>query len=182
MEKTGVQGSIYRQMKFIEKFLLALPSENSHPSESSGSRGMPGWKANPQHTRFTWLWVHSVSYFLLTLTFWIPRAPGDRRPQGHPTFLGLAQKQVLEQVDSGLNLALHKLRAHVWGCDRIEKDLAATCKVTPTFKSQRSIWTRTGGCPALGDNLFQAELTSLKIHNSHINCMLQFTARNGLKD
>lgn len=91
--------------------------------------------------------------------------PRDRRPLCHPTLLGLAQKQVFEQVDSGLNLALHKLRAHVWRGDRTEKDLAVTCKVTPTFKSQRSIWTRIGGYLALGNNLFQAELTSLKIHN-----------------
>lgn len=82
-------------------------------------------------------------------------------PQGHPTLLEMAQKQVFEQVDSGLSLALHKLRAHVWGGDRIEKDLAVTCKSNP--KSEKHLYKNR--CLALRDSLFQAEPTSLKIHN-----------------
>lgn len=135
--------SIDRCRLLRSSFLLHQWGES--PIWELWSTGMPGWRANPEHTMFTELW-HS-GFTMWAVSYSHPHS-GHPRPHGHPTLLGLAQKQLLEQVVSGLNLALHKLRAHVWGCDRIEKDLAVTCKVTPTFKSWRSIWTRTGGsCP-----------------------------------
>lgn len=133
-------------------------SEDNHPSERLWEYGNGQPLAHHVH-------MNTLGSPCELLSIYTHPKLRDRRPLCHPTLLGLAQKQVFEQVDSGLNLALHKLRTHVWRSDRTEKDLAVTCKVTPTFKSQRSTWTRTGGYLALGNNLFQAELTSLKIHN-----------------
>lgn len=71
------------QMQFIDKSFLSLPVRTAW---ELWEHGMPGWKANPEHTMLTWhsgftMWATSIH------THTLDTQSLETRPQGHPTLL-----------------------------------------------------------------------------------------------